>query len=132
MKKQCLLFFLLFSLVSVSAEVRIVPSRCAVVKDGKVFPLYGQVRLVDNFADLKVQLVDYFPDLKVQIVNYPPVNCGEVQIVDYGGDVTVQLVDFFPDITVQIVDFFPGLTWLAPLPEAPLPSVNAPLLAVQP
>ncbi|MGB1700014.1 MAG: hypothetical protein ACPHRO_08685, partial [Nannocystaceae bacterium] len=38
----------------------------------KGFQLYGKIKVVENFPDLKVQVVEHFPDLKVQTVNNFP------------------------------------------------------------
>jgi hypothetical protein len=74
----------------------------------KGFQLYGKVKFVDNFPDIKVQIVDNFPDIKVQLVDNFPDDCGEWKIVENFPDVKVQLVENFPDIKVKFVDHFPG------------------------
>jgi hypothetical protein len=71
--------------------------------------LWGKVKVVDSFADIKVQVVNSFPDLKVKEVNSFPTSCGEWQIVDSFPDFTVQFVNSFPDIKVELVNSFPGL-----------------------
>ncbi|MCR5014384.1 MAG: hypothetical protein K6A28_06395 [Bacteroidales bacterium] len=78
-------------------------------KDGKTFNLYGKVKIVDNFPDIKVKLVDAFADLEVKLVENFPDQCGKVKIVENFPDVKVQIVDNFPDITVKIVENFPGV-----------------------
>ena len=77
-------------------------------KDGKTFNLYGKVKIVESFPDIKVQLVESFPDLKVKIVESFPDQCGKIKLVESFPDVKVQLVESFPDIKVKIVDSFPG------------------------
>ena len=69
--------------------------RPGVAAGGKVGPgctlkghkLYGKVRIVTAFPDLKVQVVDAFPD-----------KCG-----------LWKMVDAFPDLKIQYVNAFPGL-----------------------
>ncbi len=72
-------------------------------------PLYGKVKFVDSFADIKVQYVSSFADLKVKFVDAFPTSCGKWQKVDSFPDFTVQIVSSFPDIKVQEVSAFPGL-----------------------
>jgi hypothetical protein len=71
--------------------------------------LYGKVRFVESFPDIRVQIVDHFPDLKVQYVEHFPDECGKWQVVEHFPDFTVQFVDHFPDLKVQVVEHFPGL-----------------------
>lgn len=70
--------------------------------------LYGKVKFVDSFPDIKVQIVDSFPDLKVKIVDSFPDECGEWKIVDSFPDIKVKIVDSFPDIKIKFVKSFPG------------------------
>lgn len=78
-------------------------------KDGKTFNLYGKVKIVEHFPDVKVQIVDSFEDLDVKIVEHFPDQCGKVKLVESFPDVKVQIVNSFPDIKVKIVDAFPGV-----------------------
>lgn len=78
-------------------------------KDGKTFNLYGKVKIVESFPDIKVQIVDAFEDLDVKIVEAFPDQCGKVKLVDAFPDVKVKIVTSFPDIKVKIVDAFPGV-----------------------
>lgn len=71
--------------------------------------LKGKVKIVDNFADIKIQYVDHFPDIKVKFVDNFPDDCGEWKIVDNFPDFTVEIVDHFPDLKVKKVDHFPGM-----------------------
>ena len=71
--------------------------------------LWGKVRVVDAFPDIKVQVVDAFPDLKVQRVTAFPDSLGKWQFVTYGEDFKIKFVDAFPDIKIKFVDAFPGL-----------------------
>lgn len=80
-----------------------------VTKDGKTFNLYGKVKIVEHFPDIKVQIVDAFEDLDVKIVEHFPDQCGKVKLVESFPDVKIQIVQSFPDIKVKIVDAFPGV-----------------------
>lgn len=71
--------------------------------------LYGKVKIVDHFPDIKVQKKDAFQDLSVQYVKAFPDACGKWQIVDSFPDFTVQFVEHFPDITIKEVTAFPGM-----------------------
>ena len=71
--------------------------------------LYGKVKVVSAFADLKVQVVDAFPDLKVQMVDTFPDKCGKWKTVDAFPDLKIQFVKAFPDIKIKYVAAFPGL-----------------------
>ena len=73
------------------------------------FKLYGKVKFVEAFPDIKVQIVDAFPDINVQIVDAFPDQCGRWQIVDAFADLKVQIVEAFPDIRVKYVNAFPGV-----------------------
>jgi len=71
--------------------------------------LFGKVKVVDAFPDLKVQIVDAFPDLKVQKVDTFPEKCGQWKMVDTFPDLKIQFVSAFPDIKIKYVTSFPGL-----------------------
>ncbi len=71
--------------------------------------LYGKVKFVESFADIKVQFVSSFPDLKVKFVNSFPDSCGKWQVVESFPDFTVQIVSSFPDIKIQEASAFPGV-----------------------
>jgi hypothetical protein len=75
----------------------------------KDFPLYGKVKVVTSFPDLKVQVVDSFPDLKVKLVTSFPSECGKWQMTDNFPDLKIQFVESFPDIKIQYVESFPGI-----------------------
>ncbi len=74
----------------------------------KGMKLYGKIKFVDNFPDIKVQIVENFPDLKVKLVENFPDECGKWQVVENFPDLKVQIVQNFPDIKVKFVDNFPG------------------------
>jgi len=72
-------------------------------------PLYGEVEVVESFADIRVQVVTSFPDLKVKQVTSFPDDCGEWEFVESFPDFTIEFVDSFPDIKIEYVTSFPGL-----------------------
>lgn len=106
--KRLLLATLLLISTFIFAEVTIDKKNCTITKDGKTFPLYGEIKIVDSFPDITVKIVDSFPDIKIKLVDSFPDDCGEIKIVDSFPKVKVKIVDSFPDITVKIVDSFPG------------------------
>jgi hypothetical protein len=71
--------------------------------------LYGRIKFVKNFPDIKIKIVENFPDLKVKVVDNFPDACGKWQIVDDFPNLKVQVVENFPDIKVKFVENFPGL-----------------------
>ena len=78
-------------------------------KDGKTFNLYGKVKIVESFPDIKVQIVESFPDIEVKLVESFPDQCCKFKLVESFPDVKVQIVESFPDIKVKIVESFPGI-----------------------
>lgn len=85
------LFFILAAMCMAASvwagEVTIDKENCTITKDGKTFPLYGKVKIVDSFEDIKVKIVDAFED-----------TCGKVKIVEHFEDVKVKIVDSFEGI----------------------------------
>lgn len=75
----------------------------------KGIPLYGKVKIVDSFADIKIKPAGSFADIRVKKVRGFADACGEWEIVDSFPDFTVEFVNVFPDITVKFTDSFPGL-----------------------
>jgi hypothetical protein len=71
--------------------------------------LFGKIKVVTAFPDLKVQVVDSFPDLKVQIVDRFPDKCGRWKMVETFPDLKIQFVNTFPDLKIKFVNAFPGL-----------------------
>ena len=99
----CLLAF--FGLASSTAAADVDGGTCI----AKGIKLYGKVKVVEFFPDLRVQVVESFPDLKVQVVTSFPDKCGKWQFVDSFPDFTIQYVESFPDIKVKFVKTFPGV-----------------------
>jgi hypothetical protein len=75
----------------------------------KGLQLYGKVKVVESFPDIKVKVVTSFPDLKVQVVDNFPNDCGKWQFVESFPDLKIQFVESFEDIKVEFVNSFPGL-----------------------
>lgn len=74
----------------------------------KGFKLYGKVKIVDAFPDIKVKVVESFPDLKVKVVDNWPDDCGKWEFVDSFPDLKIQFVESFPDVKIKFVDNWPG------------------------
>jgi len=74
------------------------------------YPLYGKIKFVESFPDIKIQIVNSFPDIKVKLVESFPDDCGKWKIVESFPDVKVKVVESFPDIKVQFVESFPGVS----------------------
>lgn len=100
-----LLLFITSNLASLAQDKSKIDFETCTIKG---FPLYGKVKFVNEFPDIKIQIVDSFPDLKVKIVDSFPDKCGEWQIVDSFPEIKVKIVDSFPDIKIQFVESFPG------------------------
>ena len=96
-------------LVKLSSGWVINKDNCTISKDGKTFKLYGKVRIVDSFEDIKVRLVDSFEDVDIRLVNGFEGSCGKVRLVDSFEEVKVRIVDSFEDIKVRLVDGFEGI-----------------------
>ena len=92
-----------------ASDVTIDKENCTITKDGKTYNLYGNVKIVDSFEDIKVKIVDSFEDADIKIVNAYEDSCGKVKIVEYFEDVKVKIVDSFEDIKIKIVDSFEGI-----------------------
>ena len=75
------------------------PSKC---------DLYGKIKVVDNFPDVKVEKVDNFADIKVKWVDNFADEPGKWKKVDNFPDYKVEFVDNFADYKVEFVDNFPG------------------------
>lgn len=100
---------LLFALGASAADVKIDAKNCTITKDGKTYPLYGKVKIVDSFEDIKVKIVDCFEDVDIRIVDAFEDDCGKVKLVNAFEDVKVKIVDSFEDVKVKLVDCFEGV-----------------------
>ena len=106
------LFLAVSAVIAMSAwasDVVIDKKNCTVTKDGKTFPLYGKVKIVDNWEDIKVKIVDNWEDVDIRIVDSFEDSCGKVKLVDNWEDVKVKIVDNWEDIRVKIVDNWEGV-----------------------
>lgn len=108
MKRLSLILFSCFVSLFVFADVTIDKERCTLTKDGKTFPLYGNIKIVDDNPDITVRLVDGYADIEVKIVEQYP-SCCEFRIVDDYPDIRVKIVDDTPDIEVKVVDSYPSI-----------------------
>jgi hypothetical protein len=72
-------------------------------------PLYGRVKFVESFQDIKVKVVTTSPDLRVKMVTNPTNRCGEWAIVEFLPNLKVQFVETLPDIEIQFVEDNPGV-----------------------
>ena len=115
MKKIFFAFILcLFCLSGFAQEVTIDKENCTITKDGKTFPLYGEVRVVESgSADLTVKVVDSGScDVEVKLIeNGSATSCGEWKIITSGsGDFTVRFYESGPvDIEIKYVEHGNGL-----------------------
>ena len=98
-----------FVAFAVASDVKIDKDNCTITKDGKTYNLYGKVKIVDSFEDIKVKIVDSFEDVDIKIVGSFENTCGKVKIVDSFEDIKVKIVDSFEDIKIKIVDSFEGI-----------------------
>ena len=86
-------------------KVRIIPEKC----EWNGIQLYGKVKFVTSFPDIKIQFVNSFEDIRVKYVTSFPDQCGEWQVVESFPDFRIQVVESFPDIKVRVVESFPGM-----------------------
>lgn len=75
----------------------------------KGIKLYGKVKFVTSFPDIKIKYVSSFPDIKVKFVDSFPDRCGKWKEVTSFPDFKVQVVTSFPDLKVKKVTSFPGM-----------------------
>ena len=97
------------AICAASSDVVIDKENCTITKDGKTYKLYGKVKIVDSFEDIKVKIVDSFEDADIKIVDAFDDSCGKVKIVEHFEDVKVKIVDSFEDIKIKIVQHFEGV-----------------------
>ncbi len=71
--------------------------------------LYGNVKFVKNFADIRVKYVNNFEDIRVKMVDNFATSCGLWKVDNNFPDFTVEVVDNFEDIKVKIVNNFEGI-----------------------
>jgi hypothetical protein len=71
--------------------------------------LFGKVKVVESFPDVRVKVVSSFPDLKVKKVDSFADECGEWHFVESFPDFTIQYVESFADVEISMVPSFPGM-----------------------
>ena len=104
-----IVFCFFFVSLATASDVKIDKENCTITKDGKTYKLYGKVKIVDSFEDIKVKIVDSFEDADIKIVDAFEDSCGKVKIVEHFEDVKVKIVDSFEDVKIKIVDHFAGV-----------------------
>ena len=104
-----ILLSMAFALGAIASDVKIDKENCTITKDGKTYKLYGKVKSVENFEDLKVKIVENFEDVDIKIVENFENSCGKVKIVENFEDVKIKIVENFEDIKVKLVDNFEGV-----------------------
>ena len=110
MKRLVLVLMCMCAVIGMQAtDIVIDKENCTITKDGKTYKLYGKVKIVDCFEDIKVKIVDCFEDVDIKIVDCFEDSCGKVRIVDSFEEVKVKIVDCFEDVKVKIVDCFEGV-----------------------
>jgi hypothetical protein len=70
--------------------------------------LFGKIKVVDNFEDVKIKKVDNFEDIKVKWVDNFADKPGRWKKVDNFEDYKVKFVDNFEDYKIKLVDNFEG------------------------
>ncbi len=93
-------------------QFKLMLSMCSELEAKKKIPgkceLFGKIKFVDKFPDVKVKVVEHFPDIKVKVVDNFPDKSGKWKIVETFPDFKVKLVNNFPNYTIKFVDNFPG------------------------
>lgn len=82
----------------ITGFVTIDKENCTITKDGKTYKLYGKVKIVDSFEDIKVKIVDSFEDADIKIVDAFEDSCGKVKIVDSFEDINIKIVNSFEGV----------------------------------
>ena len=109
MKRLLLILLACLSGLSAFADVSIDKENCTITKDGKTFPLWGEVRVVESgTADLTVKVVSGGScDLEVKVVESGLVaSCGEWKFVSGGScDFTIRFVESgSADLEIKFVE----------------------------
>lgn len=93
-----LLFCFAIAICAAAADVKIDKENCTITKDGKTYKLYGKVKIVNSFEDIKVKIVDSFEDADIKIVDAFEDSCGKVKIVDSFEDIKIKIVNSFEGV----------------------------------
>lgn len=81
------------------AQAKGKPGKCA---------LFGKIKVVEHFPDVKIEVVEHFPDIKVKLLEHFADGPGEWTMVEDFPDYKVQFVSHFPDYKIKYVEHFPG------------------------
>ncbi len=103
MKKLLSILFLISFANLTFAEPIIDKENCTITIDGETFNLYGKIKIVDDYEDVRVKIVDDYEDVRIEIVDDYSNSCGRIEIVDDYEDVRVKIVDDYEDVRVDIV-----------------------------
>lgn len=98
MKRIFTLLFCFAIAICTAADVKIDKENCTITTDGKTYKLYGKVKIVDSFEDIKVKIVDSFEDADIKIVDAFEDSCGKVKIVDSFEDIKIKIVNSFEGV----------------------------------
>ena len=98
MKRIFTLLFCFAIAICAAADVKIDKENCTITTDGKTYKLYGKVKIVDSFEDIKVKIVDSFEDADIKIVDAFEDSCGKVKIVDSFEDIKIKIVNSFEGV----------------------------------
>ena len=105
-----LLSILTIATFSLADDVTIDKDNCTITKDGRTYPLYGEVKFVETYgsADIVVKIVDAGScDLEVKKLDSgTATSCGEWRVIENGSaDLNVKLVTTgAADITVKFIE----------------------------
>ena len=98
--------------LSLADDVTIDKDNCTITKDGRTYPLYGEVKFVDEYPDITIKFVDAYADIEVKITDSSYQSCCEWKVVDSSEsypDLRVKVVRDYPDITVRVVTDYPHI-----------------------
>ena len=104
-----LVFILAIVTSSLADDVKINKDNCTITKDGKTFPLYGEVKIVDTgSADFIVKVVSGGScDLEVKVIESgSATSCGEWRVIENGSaDFCVKLItEGAADIEIKFIE----------------------------
>ncbi|MEG1581343.1 MAG: hypothetical protein RR386_08810 [Bacteroidaceae bacterium] len=106
------LLFIVCILASASlfAAPKINKEKCTITLDnGKTFPLYGKVEIVESLEDISVKIVNSLADVEVEKVTSLPSKCGQWEFVTSLPDIRIKFVSSLADIEVKFVNSLPGI-----------------------
>lgn len=77
-------------------------TNATITKNGKIYNLFGNVKIVNSNEDIKVKIVSTGYDIKIHPGSYNS-SCGNVKLVSTGYDYKVRIVTTGEDLKVKIV-----------------------------